>query len=151
MPDDALASALVGFKKGSYRMLYVTCGPIELGNHLSSYQSYAELGAATLSRIGMPADILQAIPGPRAVKDRTYTSAIALRDWQRANGITPTRYLVISLGPHARRTRLLFEMAMGERTEVGITAVREHDYDEDHWRRSSVGVRTVTGEAIAYT
>ena len=150
LPDDALESAVYEFKKGLYRKVYVIGTPIELGGHLSSYKTYAELGAATLRSMGMPAELVQAIPGPKVTKDRTYASVIALTDWQRANGIAPTRYHIISLGPHARRTRLLFEKAIGDGSEVGITAVRDDAYDPDRWWSSSAGVRSVISEASAY-
>ena len=54
------------------------------------------------------------------------------------------------MGPHARRSRLLFEKAFGRDTRVGIIALEDRDYDPAHWWKSSQGVRTVTDELIAY-
>ena len=57
---------------------------------------------------------------------------------------------VLTQDVHARRTRLLFQRALGERATVGIIAVSNPDYDAGHWWRYSEGVRDVISEAIAY-
>jgi len=56
----------------------------------------------------------------------------------------------MTLGPHARRSRLLFQKAFGKEVKVGVISVEDRDYDPAHWWRSSEGVREVLGEAIAY-
>jgi hypothetical protein len=56
----------------------------------------------------------------------------------------------MTLGAHARRTRLLFEKALPKEASVGIIAVENQDFDASHWWRSSQGVRTVVGEIIGY-
>jgi hypothetical protein len=61
-----------------------------------------------------------------------------------------TNCQVISLGPHTRRTRLLFEKALGKEVSVGVMAVEDQDYDPRHWWRSSEGFRVVSGELLAY-
>jgi len=149
-PDYALAQALAEFKRNPYTKLYVTGGPLEQGAPLSEYKTYAELGAAMLVRMGLSADSVQAVPAARARQDRTYASAVALRRWLRERGLKPTSLTVISLGTHARRSRLLFEKAMGESARVGILAIEDRSYDAQRWWRYSQGVRAVTTEMIAY-
>jgi hypothetical protein len=51
---------------------------------------------------------------------------------------------------HARRTRLLFQKALGNDVRVGIISIPNPDYDAKHWWRYSEGVREVIGEGIAY-
>jgi hypothetical protein len=63
----------------------------------------------------------------------------------------PAEFNLISVGPHARRSRLLFEKAFGREVRVGIIALESQDYDPQHWWRSSMGVRVVTDELIAYS
>ena len=53
-------------------------------------------------------------------------------------------------GPHARRSRLLFQRALGPQTAVGIIAIQPRDYQPTRWWRYSSGVRNVTSEFIAY-
>lgn len=57
---------------------------------------------------------------------------------------------VVTEGVHARRTRLLFQEAFGNRVQVGIIAVPNPDYASGRWWLYSEGVRDVIGEGIAY-
>jgi hypothetical protein len=75
---------------------------------------------------------------------------VALKDWLHSHGVTETNFNVISLGPHSRRSRLLFEKALGRDCRVGVTTVEEEGYDARRWWQSSEGVRTVLDEMIAY-
>ena len=73
-----------------------------------------------------------------------------MRRWLESQGIRSTSLDVITLGPHARRSRLLFEKALGPGVRVGVLAVPDPRFDLAHWWRSSEGVRSVLGETIAY-
>ena len=57
---------------------------------------------------------------------------------------------VVTEDVHARRTRLLFQEALGPDVKVGIIAVPSPEYEARHWWRYSEGVREVIGESIAY-
>lgn len=150
-PDYAFEKAIDEFKRNQYGKLYVTGGPIERGASLLGYMTYAELGAAIVRSKGLPSNVVQAVPAPNVGRDRTYASAVALKNWLLENGVVPKSYHVMTIGPHARRTRLLFEEALGEGSVVGITAIDDPSYDPKHWWNTSEGVRTVVGEAIAYS
>lgn len=150
LPDYAFEKVIDEFKRNQYDKLYVTGGPIELSAVSLDPMTYANRGAAIARSKGMPSDLVQEVPAPRAERDRTYASAVALKSWLLKRGITAKNYHIMTLGPHARRTRLLFEEALGDGVIVGITAIDDPSYDSKHWWNSSVGVRTVVGEAIAY-
>ena len=149
-PDYALEAAMSEAQRNPYHKLYVVGGPLERGSPLSEYKTYAELGAATLRQMGMSSDTVQAVPASYVRKDRTYTGAVALRDWFRQHGNVPNAVNLITMGAHARRSRLMFEKAFGSGTRVGVTSIEEGDYDPRHWWRSSEGVRSVLDELIAY-
>ena len=91
-----------------------------------------------------------AVPAPRVDRDRTYSTAVALRRWFDGHGGAPPRINLVTVGAHARRSRLLFEKALRPDTEVGILAVEDPYYDPKRWWVTSYGVRTVTSELIAY-
>ncbi len=150
LPDYALEETITEFKRDHARPLMVTGGPIEHGAPLAEYRSLAELGAAALVRLGLDTNVVQAVPAPKVRRDRTYASAVALKNWLRQQGIGETNINVISLGPHARRTRLLFSRALGNGYRVGVICIQHQGYDPNRWWESSEGVRTVTGEMIAY-
>jgi DUF218 domain-containing protein len=147
--DYALEAAVAEFKQFSYEKVYVTGGPIEQGGPLSGYKTYAELGTATLVALGLSTNVVQPVPGPKVRQDRTYASALALKRWVDEHGIQLTRVNLVTVGPHARRSRLLFEKSLGD-VPIGVIAIAEPDYNARRWWRSSQGFRIVTSEAIAY-
>jgi len=57
---------------------------------------------------------------------------------------------LITEGLHARRSRLMFQRALGKQVQVGVSAIGGRDYDPEHWWRYSAGVRGVIGETVAY-
>ena len=149
-PDYALEETIVEFKHDHYSKLFVTGQPLENGAPLSEYKTFAELGAATLVRLGFDTNAVQAVPSSRVRVDRTYACAVALKNWFRQYGIAETNVNVISMGAHSRRTRLLFSKAFGKEYKIGVISLESRSYDPKKWWESSDGVRTVTGEAIGY-
>jgi len=148
--DYTLADTVAEFNRNHYDKLYVTGGPIEQGAVLSEYHTYAELATAVLLKLGMSTNSMEAVPGPPVVKDRTYASAVALREWWKAHGVSPKTVNLMTEGSHARRSRLLFEKALGHDVAVGVIAIPSRAYDPKRWWRSSQGVRTELGETLAY-
>ena len=151
VPDYVLKETKNEFERGHYRKLYVTGGPLENGSALSEYKTYAELGTAILNKMGISDSALEAVPFPSVRQDRTYTSALALNNLLRQQGASGTGIVLISLGAHSRRSRLLFQKALGDNSIVGIIAVEDRSYDPDHWWKFSAGVRAVVDELFAYT
>ncbi len=117
---------------------------------LSGYSNYADMCLGTLLKLGLSSNVVAAVPAPFVWQDRTYAAAVALRQWWRAHGMAPSHVNLFTLGPHARRSRLLFERALGAGVTVGVVAFPPWHYDTRHWWRSSSGFRDVTGELIAY-
>lgn len=148
LPGYAARTAIEEFHREHYDALFVTGGPIEPDSPLAQYGSYAELMGARLERMGV-ADA-RVVPAPEVRKDRTYSMAEALRKAMRADGVPAAKINVISVGPHSRRSRLLYQMAFGPETRVGIIAIEDREFDPARWWASSVGVRTVIGEVVAY-
>ena len=150
LPDYTLQAAITEFGEHPYTKLLVTGIPLEQGAPLSEYTNYANLGAAVLVKLGMSTNQVQAVPTPVIRRDRTYAMALSLKAWLRENQASTTRVNLITQAPHARRSRLLFEKALGHGFTVGVVPVPPRGYDRKDWWRSSQGVRVVIGEAIAY-
>lgn len=148
--DYAFEAALREFKSNRYEKICVTGGLLEVGGSLSEYKTYAELGAAILVKLGLNTNEVQAVPAPTVRRDRTYASALSLRRWLEQQPQRATHIHLFTEGAHARRSRLLFEKALGPGVEVSVTAVPAREFDERHWWRYSAGVRGVIGETIAY-
>jgi hypothetical protein len=149
-PDYALEAVIAEFHRNHYDKLFVTGLPLERGAPLSEYKTYAELSAAILIKMGMSSNVVQAVPAMPVRQDRTYAMATSLKRWMSEHGMSPTRVQIMTLGPHARRSRFIFEKAFGKGVKVGITAIPSQDFDPAHWWTSSEGVRSVIGEGLAY-
>jgi hypothetical protein len=148
--DNSLKVAADKIKEGVYQRIYVTGGPLEQGAPLSRYQTYAQLGRATLEKLGVGTNVMQAVPSIWVRQDRTYASAKALRRSFEEDGLHPQRLTILTDGAHARRSRLIFKKALGTEVTVGVISVPPISYDPARWWRSSAGFRTVTDEMIAY-
>src|SRR5206468_5726458 len=120
------------------------------GGYTNDYQTSASVGAEALKKFGIPEDVIQMVPSHVICRDRTYGSAIALRDWFQEHNVSINAVNVLTEDAHARRTRLLYQKAFGKSVIVGVIAASNPDYRPEHWWRYSDGVREVVGESIAY-
>ncbi|HIK09848.1 MAG TPA: YdcF family protein [Oscillatoriaceae cyanobacterium M33_DOE_052] len=150
LPDYAIKEAIGEFNSGKYQLVITTGLPLSKGYYLAEYKNFAQLAAATMVKLGFDPNKLVAVPGPEVMKDRTYASAIALREWLQGAKNPVKAINLYTFGPHARRSWLLFKKALAPEITVGVIAVAPQDYDPQYWWRTSEGVRTVIGETIAY-
>jgi len=148
----AIRAAAEEFKKGSYERVFTTGGPVVgIGRYVNDYQTSASVGADLLKNAGVAPEFVQMVPSRVMDRDRTYGSAVALREWFREHDMAEGKsFNVLTEDVHARRTRLLFQEAFGEGVKVGIIAVPSPDYDAKHWWRYSEGVKDVFMEGLAY-
>lgn len=150
IPMYGLSEAAVAFKSGDYRKLLTSGGTLSEERFGISQATYADWAAARLRRLGMQGDLIRSISCASSRRDRTYTAALAVKQWLQENAAAVKSVDVVTIGPHARRTRLLYQMALGNKVTVGVISVEDREYDPAHWWRSSEGVRAVIGEGIAY-
>jgi uncharacterized SAM-binding protein YcdF (DUF218 family) len=148
--DYAAEQAFAEFKSGSYRQIFTTGGPVERGFYLVEYNNFATIAAATLKKLGMQPEKVTIVPASDVIKDRTHSSAIALRQWL-ANSNSPIKSMnLLTSDAHARRSWLIFQQVLAPKIKVGIIAAKPASYNPNKWWTSSEGVRTVTSEIIAY-
>ena len=147
----AIHAAVEEFRTGSYQRVFTTGGPVQgTGGYINDYNTSASVGADLLKKLGLPPDLVQMVPSRVVNRDRTYGSAAALSRWFREHNMSVPKLNVVTENVHARRTRLLFEKALGPESAVGIIAVSNPDYDSRYWWRCSEGVKDVMGETVAY-
>lgn len=147
----AIEAGVQEFKAGPYQRVFATGGPIEgQGGYINDYHTTASVGADLLKKDGIPGASLQMVPSRVSDRDRTYYSAVALRDWFLEHNLHVDSINVLTEGAHARRTWLLFQEAFGKDVKVGVISVSNPDYDPRYWWRYSDGVREVSSEAMAY-
>jgi DUF218 domain len=139
------------FKNGSYERIFTTGGPVAgNGGYINDYNTSASVGAEILKKFGVRDDLVQMVPSRVFARERTYSSAVALRDWFHEHNTSVHSINVLTEDAHARRTRLLYQKAFGKDVAVGVIAVSNPDYNPEDWWHYSDGVREVLGETIAY-
>ncbi len=152
MDEYAIRAGAGEFKTGDYEHIITTGGPAAgSGGYTNDYNTFASVGARRLKAAGVADESVLMVPSHVIGRDRTYSSAIALRRWLRDHNMALRSFDVVTEDAHARRTRLLFQKALGNDVRVGIISIPNPDYDAKHWWRYSEGVREVIGEGIAYT
>lgn len=149
-PDSYLKEVVAEFHRNHYDKVYVVGGPLDKGALLLDYKTFPELTASMLLKLGMDSNDLVRVTAGQTHQDRTYASAVALKQWWHDHQQSPARVNLMCIGPHARRSRLLFEKTLAGPVTVGVVTLPARDFDSRHWWRSSAGFRVVSAEAIGY-
>ncbi len=138
------------FRSHNFEKVLVVRSITDATNAYESGRFNGEYMRNLLVQDGIPADRVTIIFPLVAKKDRTYHSALAAKEWMEKHNIPTDAIDVTTIGPHSRRSRLLYEKAFGSGTKVGILPLTDTQYDPDHWWRTSEGVRDIISESIAY-
>jgi hypothetical protein len=149
MNDDELADAL--FLADSNTLFVASGIPIEYGALMLQVETSAHLTAARLEAAGIPAQRILIAPAQRTQRDRTYMSALAVREKLKEAGLSGTPANLISVGVHSRRSFFLYRRAFGPDAPLGVVALECRSYDQRHWLRSSMGFKAVVTELISWT
>jgi uncharacterized SAM-binding protein YcdF (DUF218 family) len=149
LPDYAIEAGADLFRRPQYQQVYVTGGPLEKATHLAGFETYAASGTAVLIAAGLPSDVVVPVASTERYRNRTYATAVALRDHMAASGAQLRSIDIVTLGTHARRSRLCFRRALGSRVRVGVIAIPSRDYEPARWWRYSQGVKSVVTELLA--
>jgi len=150
LDEDGLDAAIAVIATGRYQRVIASGGPIVDGwREGRSWPTYAERAADYLRRHGVTSIPVVAVAAPEALQDRTFRSAVVVRDWLRRQDDKLDAVDLFSGSVHARRSRLVFRMAFGPEVDVGILAAAPRRYALERWWTTSEGVKAVLGEAIS--
>ncbi len=144
-----LEEAIATFRSGGYERIVTGGGPIDSWQEGVVWPTFAERAANYLKRHGLAAAEVVAVPAPASAQDRTFLSAVVVRDWSRRLEPPLDALDLFSSGTHARRSRLAYRMAFGPEVAIGVLAAAPHHYDLDHWWRTSAGAKSVLGELLS--
>jgi hypothetical protein len=175
LPDYALQGAVGEIKRGGYRRVIIPGGGLPEYWRTSTYKTEAEVVAATLAAMGVETNLVVALPRSHDLRDRTYSAALAVRAWLESSHPAVRSVNLYSVGPHSRRSWLLYQRAFESqvkvsvpgaltpspspirwervaagRVKVGVFSYPDDRYDPKRWWASSDGFREVLGEGIAY-
>ncbi len=140
---EELRSALQIYRSGKYAQIVVTGGHFAYNTAkilISEWQIDPDLVRV----------VVRDIPNGKFERDRTFNSALGLRHWLLEVNKKEKKVDIVTRGHHARRSFILFQIALDGVAKVGVIAVPPYNYDPDYWYDSSAGFRAVIGEIIAY-
>ncbi len=114
-------------------------------------RSEADEAAERLNLAGVPEEMLVTVAAPPTDFNRTYATAVAVRDWlaQQPGGL-PAALNVLSESAHARRSRLLYQKAFGDAVRIGIIAAPRAGIRDDTWWKSPSGRAFTFAQIIKY-
>jgi hypothetical protein len=149
LEEDALDDAIAVISRGRYERILVSGGPIEGWRDERRFATFAERGTDYLRRHGVAAIPVVAVPAPASARDRSFLSALLVRDWLRRNAAGTDALDLFSAGVHARRSRLVYRLAFGPEVEIGIFASAPRTYPLERWWSTSDGAKSAIGELLA--
>jgi hypothetical protein len=147
MDPAGLDQALVAFRKGGYQRAVTTGARIDQWPGALEHATSAERAAEYLEAQGLRE--VSAVPSPASAQDRTFLSAVMVREWARRSGLQLRALDVFSQGAHARRSRLLYRLAFGPDVQIGVLAARQAPDLSQDWWRTATGAREILDQAIA--
>jgi DUF218 domain len=146
---DGILAAAKEFEQGDYKYIVATGGLREkqMG---AGPRNYAEMAKQALLRFGIPQDRVLAAPTEGVEHERTYKSAVAAWNALRDKRIRPTALNVFTLGPHARRSQLVYEKVFWPDTQVGAVAWAPASYETEPWWRDKTRIKCLLKETVGY-
>ncbi len=149
LDPDALDDGIALIAHASYERVVTSGASSEDWRDGEARPTHADRAADYLRRHGVTRIPVFAAAASATATDRTFRSALAVRDWMRGQGISTDVIDLYSGGVHARRSRRLYQMAFGPDAEVGILAARPRHYSIERWWSTSEGTKSVLDEAIS--
>lgn len=144
-----IQAAAKEFESGGYRYIVTTSGSTS-NRWGDEHWNYAESAKEELLRDGIdPSKIVVAAPR-ETQSHRTFESARAVDLGLRTRGIYAKNITVFTLGPHARRSRIIFEKVLGGHSDVGVISWKPAADRSGHWWKSSERSEDIAKETIGF-
>jgi hypothetical protein len=128
----------------------VTTGGLSNERWSEKRYSYAEMSRYELIRAGVPPDKVIAAPAVEVEAQRTFQMAAAAWRTVQAKGPPPAAINVFTIGPHARRSRLVFAKVFQPGIKVGVISWRPPLYQTVPWWRSSERASDLLKETVGF-
>jgi hypothetical protein len=148
MPTASYREAASAYRAGQYKKV-IAAGVMHEDGGIGDERN-ENFGDGKLKGYGVPGEAIVTASSSAVQRDRTYHAAMAVKEWLRKERVNAASIDVVTLGPHARRSRLLYQIALGDDVKVGVISVDDWRIDPKAWWNTSEGARTVITEAIGY-
>lgn len=150
IPSITLSDVVDSFNKGTYKWIITAGGP-STGEHADrkegtlAYQCKQELVA-----LGIPAEKIIALPEMQRKYHKTYSSALELKDWLSASGLSVKKIDIFTAGVHGRKSWILYRRALGKVFQVGIISSEKEKDISERWWTSKRGIYLVIRNTVGY-
>jgi len=145
--EQTLLQAIHSYKTNPYQQIITTGGLIK-SRQQGKHKSYADSAAAFLLKNGINKSEVTSLPTPDSAQNRTFLSAVIVRDWLIMKKNKNQTIDVVSEGVHARRTLALYQMAFANKREIGIMTGEAEEYPLESWWETSAGAKAVVSEVV---
>jgi uncharacterized SAM-binding protein YcdF (DUF218 family) len=142
-------AAVAEFEQRGYQYIVAT-GGLTSGRWEDQPTSYAEMAAREMIQSGVPKERIIVAAAKVTESRRTFESAVAVWRALQVAGIHPKTVNVFTLGPHARRSGLVFAKVDWPGTQVGVVSWIPRDYEAVQWWQSSERSRELLEETAGY-
>jgi len=149
MTQDNILLAAKYFEQNQYEFIITSGGPINRTLLNPMHDSYAEQASFILEKYGIPANKIITVSTPASAQNRTFLSAVTVRDWLDNDNLNSHSLNLFTSGVHSRRSHLLYEMAFGADKQIGVVLAPPNGYQLDNWWNSSAGAKGVLMETIS--
>ena len=146
---EGIGAAVTEFEHGGYQYI-VSTGGLTSGRWDDQPESYAEMAAREMIRLGVPKQRIIVATAEYTESHRTFESAVAFWRALRVSNTRPEAVNVFTFGPHASRSFLVFAKVLGSEMKVGVIGWLPPDYKTEPWWRSSERSRNLLEETVGY-
>lgn len=112
------------------------------------YLTYAGRALKYLQSLGLPKGKIVIVSSAYSARDRTFLSAVLVKEWFNRRNIEVRSIDVFSGCVHSRRSRNLYQLAFGDDVSIGILASKSKIFDLSLWWQSSYAATQVVNELI---
>lgn len=109
----------------------------------------AEVAREILLQKGISDSAIVVLSAPEVHVNRTYNSALAVRHWVTKNYTTLPAINILSEGTHARRTLMLYRLALDDH-DIGIIASPNINFNAKNWWKVKEGRQFVLEQILKY-
>lgn len=149
VPESGLKNAIAFYKENHYENMIITGVPITQWTYSSAFSNMADASAGSMKHMFFSDTIYRAIIPTTVQRDRTYSTAIAMKQMLPKWGINADKFDIYTMGPHARRSYLMFSKAFPD-SKIGLITDTDPTLDSKKWYATSAGFRLVFSEWVSY-
>jgi hypothetical protein len=146
---EGVHAAKAEFDRSGYDFVITTGAPIE-NRWAKQPWNFAEFSGRELIALGISPDKIIVTQLGETKTQRTFESAVAVRHALAAKNLHPAAVNVLTIGAHARRSRLIFAKVLGPEIRVGVISYTPSTQMYGPWWKSSDRAEDLLKETVGW-